>query len=213
MTDDTTRTRFNVFSLLGTFWTIPNMLSLFRLLLVIPITWVIIVDGPLALMFGLVLLAVITDWLDGRIARWTNTVTEWGKVLDPLADKFAAVMVVLGLVIRGSLPVWLLVILLVRDVLIVTGGVVLARRTGHVAMSVMAGKAAVTVLAVTVLAALLRADAPLMQVLIVATAVMMIYSLLVYAVRFFRLYNYGPQPHDQMHPATRDYYRGPDHPA
>lgn len=205
--------KFDLSRLLGTFWTIPNMLSLFRLLLVPVIAYLIVVDGSLVVLFSLVLLAVVTDWFDGRIARWSNSVSEWGKVLDPLADKFAGIMVVLALVIRGSLPLWLLLMVLVRDLLIVLGGIILARRTGHVAMSVMAGKAAVTVLALTVLAALLRADAPLMMVLIIATAVMMGYSFLVYAVRFVRMYRYGPLPIDEQNPATSAYYRDPDHPA
>lgn len=200
---------------LGRFWTIPNMLSLFRLVLVGPIAYLIVVDASLVLIFGLVLFAVITDWFDGKIARWSGSVSEWGKVLDPLADKAAAVLVVLALVIRGSLPLWLVLLVTIRDILIVIGGILLTRRTGRVAMSLMAGKAAVFVLALTVLAALLRADQPLMSVLIVATTVMMVYSFFVYAVRFVRLFRgsgapagVDPQndPELQNHPDTRHSY-------
>jgi cardiolipin synthase (CMP-forming) len=173
--------------LLGRFWTIPNMLSLFRLVLVVPITYLIIVDGPLLWVFGLVLFAVATDYFDGRIARWSNTVSEWGKVLDPLADKVAAVMVVMALVIRGSLPLWLLVIILVRDMLIILGGVMLTKRTGKVVMSLMAGKIAVSVLALTVLGALLRADPPIVEWLSYLTAVLMAISFLLYAGRYHKM--------------------------
>jgi cardiolipin synthase (CMP-forming) len=173
--------------LLGRFWTIPNMLSLFRLVLVVPITFLIIVDGSLLWIFGLVLVAVASDYFDGRIARWSNTVSEWGKVLDPLADKVAAAMVVMALVIRGSLPLWLLALILLRDVLIILGGVVLARRTGQVVMSTMAGKAAVSLLALTVLGALLRADPPIVDWLAYATGFMMVASFIFYVVRYTRL--------------------------
>lgn len=173
--------------LLGRFWTIPNMLSLSRLVLVVPITYLIIVDGSLLWIFGLVVVAVATDYFDGRIARWSNTVSEWGKVLDPLADKAAAAMVVMALVIRGSLPIWLLVLILVRDVLIVLGGARLAKKTGQVVMSVMAGKIAVSALALTVLAALLRADPPIVTWLVYLTAALMVISFGIYVVRYIRM--------------------------
>jgi cardiolipin synthase (CMP-forming) len=173
--------------LLGRFWTIPNMLSLSRLVLVVPITYLIIVDGSLLWIFGLVVVAVATDYFDGRIARWSNTVSEWGKVLDPLADKAAAAMVVMALVIRGSLPLWLLVLILVRDVLIVLGGARLAKKTGQVVMSVMVGKIAVSALALTVLAALLRADPPIVTWLVYLTAALMVISFGIYVVRYIRM--------------------------
>ncbi len=197
--------------MLGQFWTIPNMLSLSRMLLVAPIAYLIIVEGSLLIVAALVMLIVFSDWLDGRIARWTDSVSGWGKVLDPLADKFSAVVLLLALVVVGRIPVWLLVMVFTRDVLIVLGGILLARRTGRVAMSVMAGKAAVTVLALTVLAALLRADPPLMSILVNATAVMMVYSFLVYVFRFIRIYRYGPLPIDDKNPAMSDYYRDAGH--
>ena len=65
----------------------PNMLSMFRLVLIIPVTWLILQDGPLFWMMILILLAVATDYFDGRIARWSDSVSDWGKLLDPLADK------------------------------------------------------------------------------------------------------------------------------
>lgn len=171
---------------LGRFWTIPNLLSVFRLLLVIPIGYLIINDGSLLVIAAMTIVAVFTDWLDGFLARRLDVMTDWGKVLDPLADKFAAAVIVFALTVQGSLPVWLLVLLLARDLLIVLGGVVLRRRTGVVPMSMMPGKMAVTVLALTVVAALLRADDPILMVLVIATAVLMTYSFIVYAIRFFR---------------------------
>lgn len=186
---------------LGTFWTIPNILSVFRLLLVIPIGYLIINDGPLLVIAAMTIVAVFTDWLDGFLARKLNVMSDWGKVLDPLADKFAAVVIVFALTVQGSLPVWLLLLLLVRDLLIVLGGVVLRRRTGVVPMSMMPGKVAVTMLALTVVAALLRADEPILMVLVIATAVLMTYSFIVYAIRFFR-------PHDASEDAVTAASRG-----
>ena len=173
--------------LLGRFWTVPNMLSLFRLILVIPVTYLILVDGPRAWLFGLLVVGALTDWFDGRIARWSGTVSEWGKVLDPLADKAAAAMIVMALVVRGSLPAWFLALIVVRDSTIVIGGVVLARRTGHVAMSAWSGKLAVTALALTVLGALLHADPAWLQAGVGATSVLLVLSATQYLSRMLRL--------------------------
>ena len=182
--------------LLGRFWTIANVISMVRLILVVPITYLILVDGPLSWLFGLIFLALMTDWFDGRVARWSRTVSEWGKVLDPLADKVAGAAVVLALVVRGTLPLWFLGVLVGRDLVIVLGGVVLARRTGHVVMSAWMGKVAVTALAVTVLAALLRADEPVLMFCVWVTTILLLYSFLLYAIRFARLMRRGRLPEE-----------------
>jgi dsRNA-specific ribonuclease len=78
--------------------------ALSRLALVAPIAVLIYRDGPLLWLLALILLAVATDYFDGKVARWTGTVSEWGKVLDPLADKLAAAVVVLALVLRPVEP-------------------------------------------------------------------------------------------------------------
>lgn len=167
------------------------MLSLIRLVLVVPITYLILVDGSLPLLFSLFFLAVVTDFFDGRVARWSHTVSSWGKVLDPLADKAAAGMVTLALVIRGTLPVWFVGLIVARDVVIFLGGVILARRTGRVPASMWWGKVAVAVLAVTVLVALLKADQPVLDGFIWATSGLLVFSFILYLIRFLRLYRTG----------------------
>ncbi len=175
--------------MLGTFWTLANGLSLLRLVLVFPIAYLILTEGPRAWLFGLIGLVVVTDFFDGRVARWSRTVSEWGKVLDPLADKVAAAVILLALVLRDrdSLPGWFLALVVGRDVLIVLGGVMMARKTATVAMSLWLGKIAVGATALTVLAALLQADPDVMRFCLAATSVLIVLSFLQYLVRFFRL--------------------------
>ncbi len=175
------------YKVLGKFWTLANMLSLARLVLVIPITYLIIKDGSVAWILGLVFAALCTDWFDGTVARWSKTVSEWGKVLDPLADKIAAVAVVCALTIRGSLPLWFLVLLLVRDILIVWGSTLATRKLQRVLMSLWWGKVAVFMLALTVLGAILRADPPIMNMAIWITAGLYVYSFVLYVFRYMRL--------------------------
>lgn len=171
---------------LGKFWTIPNTLSLLRLALVPPLAYLIFIDGSKTWIFGLAGAAILSDWIDGKVARWSKSVSEWGKVLDPMADKFAAAMVTLALVLRGTLPLWFLLVVVARDLVIVVGGAVLARRTGQVLMSIWTGKFAVAALAITVLAALLEADPPVLEVCLIVTTVLMVYALVLYVVRFTR---------------------------
>ena len=159
------------------------------------VTYLILADGPLVWLFVLLGVAMATDWFDGHIARWSHTVSEWGKVLDPTVDKFAAGAVILALFIKGQLPGWFLGVVAGRDLLILLGGVVLARRTGRIAVSIWSGKVAVTAVAVTVLAALLRADPPILNFCIWTSAVLLVYSYFRYLVRFFRFLSYGVVPH------------------
>lgn len=204
MSEQQTVHKVDLSRLLGRFWTIANMLSMLRLVLVVPITYLILTDGPLTWLFGLIFLALVTDWFDGRVARWSRTVSEWGKVLDPLADKVAGAAVVLALVVRGTLPMWFLSVILARDVAIILGGVVLARRTSQVVMSAWMGKVAVTALALTVLAALLRADEPVLTFCIWITTGLMVYSFFLYAARFARLMKQGKLPESVDEPVGQE---------
>jgi len=172
---------------LGKFWTIPNALSLSRLALVVPITALIWQDGSLDWLFGLVMAAILTDWFDGRVARWLDTESEWGKVLDPIADKIGAIATVSALTFRSAdptLPMWFFGALMSRDVLILAGSLLIVRRSGQVAASVWAGKAATFWLAVTVLAAVLKADPPVLQFCVWMTTALLGTSFFVYLVRY-----------------------------
>jgi cardiolipin synthase len=81
---------------------------------------------------GLIVFGVVlaTDWVDGAIARSTGQVSELGKVLDPVSDRLAIGAGLIALVIRGAFPLWAALLILVRDAVILTAGVVLlsARR-------------------------------------------------------------------------------------
>jgi len=174
-------------SVLGRFWTVPNMLTLSRLVLAMPIAILVLVRGSLGWIIALTLAAVATDWFDGRLARWSQSVSGWGKVLDPLVDKIGGGAIVLSLVIRGSLPLWFAGVMVARDALIVLGGVRLAQRFGHLSSSMLAGKIAVTAVALAVLAALLEADPPVMRFCVVASTALLVYSFLRYTWRYFAI--------------------------
>lgn len=103
-------------------WTIPNALSLLRLLGVPLFLWLIlqpVFHGPHYDGWAILLLAVsgATDYLDGKIARAFGQVSRIGQLLDPAADRLYILATLAGLAARQIIPVWLAVLLVARDVL------------------------------------------------------------------------------------------------
>jgi cardiolipin synthase (CMP-forming) len=109
--------------------TIPNALSLLRILL-IPVFCYLIVHEPTT-RAGLTLYGAVmaTDWVDGWIARRTGQVSELGKILDPVADRLAILAGLIALIVRGAFPLWAALLIIVRDVaILIVGSVLLSRR-------------------------------------------------------------------------------------
>ena len=99
---------------------IPNALTSLRLLLAIPIC-IFIYQGNELFALLLFIFAGISDGFDGYLARRFSWETEFGKLLDPLADKCLILSTLLALAYVQLLPIWLVGILLVRDALAVIG--------------------------------------------------------------------------------------------
>jgi cardiolipin synthase (CMP-forming) len=98
--------------------TIPNLISVGRLLCVPLFLWLLLArESRIA---AAVLLAVLgaTDWIDGWIARHFDQASEVGKVLDPTADRVLLVFAGVALLVDGSLPLWVAVVVLAREALI-----------------------------------------------------------------------------------------------
>jgi cardiolipin synthase (CMP-forming) len=97
-------------------WTVPNALSMLRLLGVPLLLWLVL--GPHADGWALLVLAVsaLTDYLDGKIARATGQLSSYGAILDPAADRAYIAAVVIALAIRDIIPWWLVFVLVGREV-------------------------------------------------------------------------------------------------
>lgn len=103
-------------------WTLPNLLSLFRILIIAPLVYLLThADRKSALLAAAVfLLASVTDYFDGYLARRNKSVSDVGKILDPLADKLlvASALIMLAALDRPyepSVPAWLVVVILARE--------------------------------------------------------------------------------------------------
>ncbi len=102
-------------------YTAANVITVLRLILV-PISFAVLVTGKNDVVsFILFALAASTDWLDGQIARRTGTVTVIGKAIDPLVDRLLIAAGVLGLYLIDRLPLWIVLLLIARDVLLLYG--------------------------------------------------------------------------------------------
>jgi cardiolipin synthase (CMP-forming) len=123
--------------------TIPNGISVARLAGVPVFLWLVL--GPHADGWAVALLIVagLSDWLDGKIARALNQTSKLGQLLDPAADRLYIAATLVALAIRAIIPWWLLAILAVRELTVGAGLEFLRRRTRISGLQVsLAGKAA-----------------------------------------------------------------------
>jgi cardiolipin synthase len=99
-------------------WTIPNLLSLLRLLGVPLFLWLVL--GPQAdgWAFGVLAFAGISDYADGKIARRFNQSSRLGALLDPAADRLYILATLVALTVRDIVPIWLAVVIPARDALL-----------------------------------------------------------------------------------------------
>jgi len=103
---------------------LPNYITLFRIVL-IPFFINLMIYEYYREALAVFVIACLTDALDGMIARLTHSMTELGALLDPLADKLLILSAFVTLVLLGMLPVWLVIIVVSRDVILVLGSLVI----------------------------------------------------------------------------------------
>lgn len=107
--------------------TVANVITLCRLILTIVFLWMFVsdIDRTLALIFYAT--AALTDFLDGQVARRTQTVSWLGKIMDPIMDRVLLFTGVLGLMLTGELPVWVAVFVIGRDAYLAVGSAILQK--------------------------------------------------------------------------------------
>src|ERR1035437_762545 len=139
--------------------TASNYLSLLRLLLAIPF-WIMLDDFPSNryLLLSLTLFASSTDIMDGYLARKMDQITEFGKIIDPLADKICIGVIITKLFLINQLPAYYFFMIIGRDILIFLGGILLTKRLGKVLPSNMLGKITVLVIGIVIILIFLQVD-------------------------------------------------------
>lgn len=115
--------------------TIPNAISVARLVGVPLFLWLLLVAEADVWAFLVLVLGGASDWLDGYLARRLNQFSRVGEILDPLIDRLYIAATLVGLALREFIPWWLLAILVLRDVLLIALLPILRRR-GRISLPV-----------------------------------------------------------------------------
>ncbi len=102
---------------------IPNLISAARIVLVFPVIWLLLHEAYSTALW-LFLVAGVSDALDGFLAKTFHWQSHLGGILDPLADKFLLVSTYVCLALLGALPAWLVGLVILRDLVIIGGGVI-----------------------------------------------------------------------------------------
>ena len=121
-------------------WTIPNVLTMIRLIL-IPVFVVLFFSGLRKAALAVFVAASLTDMLDGYLARKLNQITDFGKLFDPLADKLMVLTAMVCQAIAGVFPWAAVIIVACKELYMVLGGMFMLKR-GIVVYSNLIGKAA-----------------------------------------------------------------------
>ena len=142
--------------------TVSNYISLLRVFLALPLFLFVdkfeISYTYRLLAFSMCILAFITDILDGYLARKLNQISEFGKIIDPLADKLCIILIVIKLFAAGYIPDYYFYIIVLRDLLIFTGGIFITKKIGFVLPSNMLGKVTVVTIGFFIIGVILGAD-------------------------------------------------------
>lgn len=115
-------------------WTLANVISVVRLMAIPVFLYLVIIDR-LVIAFALLVVAVLTDFVDGMVARKMNQITKLGQFLDPFADRLFIAATAIALAIQDVVPWWFVVAVMLRDALLGVGGLVMSRY-GHATLPV-----------------------------------------------------------------------------
>ena len=193
----------NVGELFETWNTIPNWLCFLRIAL-IPIFSVFFIKEHYIIAFVLMIIAAVTDLLDGKIARKYNMVSNLGKILDPIADKLSQVAIVIILIFKfwsfeGILKYLLFLFIAKELIMVIAGAVLLAKGMRPVAAE-MWGKVATTVFYIFMIAIIAigpngalvgvwffkALPTPVVYVMVIISVILAFVSLFGYAPGFIR---------------------------
>lgn len=180
------RTRFH-----GQFLTIPNLLSYLRLALIPPIVWLYCVQRSYTAAAWVMAVSAATDIIDGWIARHFKLVTDWGKIIDPIADKLTQIAICFCLAWRFVPVRFMLVLLVLKEIYMGIIGLVFIHKTDSVEGAVWYGKLNTVLFFFTALFLILFPAMPLPAVIALVSieSASIILSMILYTARYLRLYH------------------------
>jgi CDP-diacylglycerol--glycerol-3-phosphate 3-phosphatidyltransferase len=166
--------------------TLSNSISFLRIFLAIP-TVIFFLQGNLAVTASFMAFAYVTDLLDGYIARKTNTITEFGKAIDPIADKIYVAALILAMVSKQTVPLWFVLVVIGKDILIMVGVLVARRKIRAVLPSNYWGKASILLLIICLFLAVCGVSQDILVFGWLASTALITISFIIYAIRALKL--------------------------
>ena len=174
--------------------TIPNMLSLFRLVL-IPVYVIIYLrakdDADFYLAAGILAVSCLTDLIDGKIARHFNMISTLGKILDPLADKATQFTLIICLTMKYPILWNLIILFVIKESFQLIAGCVNLRKGKMLKGALLSGKICTTILFVSLIIMVLlpNLDPTVVNVITYVDAGFMVISFFEYLITYFRREN------------------------
>ena len=170
---------------------IPNILTVIRFLLIPVFAYQYLVYGNVVWATIILVLSGVTDVLDGYIARRFNLVTKWGVVFDPIADKLTQLTVAFCIAFRGLELMWIAFgLMLVKELVLVSGGIKLYRKADVVVPANWIGKLATLVFYLVFFTLILFENEITLEVketMVIVALSLSIFALFSYAINFFKI--------------------------
>lgn len=169
--------------------TVPNLLSLVRLLLIPVIIWLYVGEKNNNAAINVIIISGVTDIIDGFIARRFNVVSDLGKMLDPFADKLTQGAIIICLISKYSLMIPFVILFAVKEVLMGVMGLVVLKKKDSINSARWFGKVNTAVLYIVMSLLILVPNMPLIvaNVLIIFCGIIMILALCFYARFYYKL--------------------------
>ena len=170
-------------------WTIPNLLSFLRLVLIPVIVWLYVGEKNYPAAAVVLVISFLSDLADGFIARHFHMISDLGKVLDPVADKLTQAAMLFCLCTRFPLMILPLVLMIVKEGFMGISGIMIIRKTGSVFGADWHGKAATVLLYAAMIVHVFWYEVPVLvsDLMIGACSLMIVISLLLYAKHNIRI--------------------------
>ena len=169
---------------------IPNILSVFRILLIPIFVYLFMYDGYKGMQYGggVFLLAGITDVADGFLARRYSWTSDIGKLLDPLADKLMQIAAIICLYLRELIPAWLIMTIVAKELLMIAGATLILKRGKIYVHSNWYGKLGTTVFyAVVVIIILIDNRYPnISNLLSILLLILTVFTFVMYYIKTYR---------------------------